>query len=269
MIDFQGLLASIKPSGEANQYSVSVDDTWLQGRTAFGGLSAALICEAMQQQVDADRRLRALSVVFVGPVPAGEHRIVIRELRAGGSVSHLQGELVCDGEVAVTVSASYGKDRPSAIKLDAPSIPEVSPPESLTPLPYIKGITPQFTQHFDMRIASGDLPFSGAASADFGIWLRFPSPRAIDIPALIALADSPPMPGLNMIKPPGVGSSLSWYLEFPTDLPSADASQWWYCDYRCQAAGDGYFHNNATIWGPDGRAVMFSRQIATVFEKRD
>ena len=268
MSDFQALINSVVNNGEANQYSATVDESWLQGRTAFGGLSAALVVAAMNQQVPVNRRLRSMSVLFVGPVPAGEHAIQLRELRVGGSVSHLQGELICHDEVAVSVSAAYGKDRPSEIAIPGPALPELSDPESLAKLPYIEGLTPAFTQHFDMRIEYGSMPLTGADSADFGIWLRFPANRAIDIAALIALADAPPMPGLNVIKPPGIGSSLSWYLEFPRDLPAADASDWWYCDYRCQSAGNGYFHNYATIWGPDGRAVMFSRQVATVFEKR-
>lgn len=268
MSDFQTLINHVLPTENPNQYSVKVDESWLQGRTAFGGLSAALVVAAMNKQVAADRRLRALSVLFVGPVPVGQHAIQLRELRVGGSVSHMQGELICNDEVALSASAAYGKDRPSEAALEGPQMPKLGMPESLAKLPYIEGLTPAFTQHFDMRIEYGEIPFSGAKSADFGIWLRFPQQRPIDIAALIALADAPPMPGLNMIKPPGIGSSLSWYLEFPCDLPAADASDWWYCDYRSAAAGKGYFHNNATIWGPDGKAVMFSRQVATVFEKR-
>ncbi|WP_373097562.1 acyl-CoA thioesterase [Zhongshania sp.] len=268
MSDFQALINSVVNNGEANQYRATVDESWLQGRTAFGGLSTALVVAAMNQEVAVDRRLRSLSVLFVGPVPAGDHLIHLRELRVGGSVSHMQGELTCSGEVALSVSAAYGKDRASDVVITGPVLPELNNPETLAKLPYIEGLTPAFTQHFDMRIEYGSMPFSGANSADFGVWLRFPANRPIDIAALIALADAPPMPGLNTIKPPGIGSSLSWYLEFPTELPTADASDWWYCDYRCQAAGNGYFHNYATIWGPDGRVVMFSRQVATVFEKR-
>ncbi|GAA4086508.1 thioesterase family protein [Zhongshania borealis] len=267
MRDFQAVINSVTATADMNRFKATVDESWLQGRTAFGGLSAALVATAMNNIVAPDRRLRSLSVLFVGPVPAGEHDIQLRELRVGGSVSHLQGDLICQGDVVVNVSAAYGKDRPSAVTVASPKMPKLSDPEALARLPYIEGVTPSFTQHFDMRTEYGAKPFSGSSSADFGVWLRFPKHRPIDIAALIALADVPPMPGLNMIKPPGIGSSLSWYLEFPCELPTADASDWWYCDYRCAAAGNGYFHNNATIWGPDGQAVMFSRQIATVFEK--
>ncbi|CAA0119356.1 acyl-CoA thioesterase [Zhongshania aliphaticivorans] len=267
MKNFQALLEGVKATDQVNEYSVHIDASWLQGRTAFGGLSAALIVKAMLQKIPADRHLRSVAVMFVGPVPAGDHRITLRELRVGGSVTHIQGEILCNGEVAATVSAAFGKDRQSAASLAGPAMPDVVAPESVQALPFIEGLTPTFTQHFDMRICSGSLPFSQSESADFSLWLRFKEAGAADLAALIAIADVPPMPGLNMIKAPGIGSSLSWYLEFPETLSNADMSDWWFCDYQSQAAGNGYFHNHATIWGPDGKAVMFSRQVATVFEK--
>lgn len=267
MMDFKALLSSVRASEHANEYTTHVDETWLQGRTAFGGLSAALIVKAMLNQVPADRRLRSLAVMFVGPVPAGDHRIILRELRVGGSVTHIQGEILCNGEVAATASAAFGKDRPSAITLTAPTIPSVAQPETLEAMPYIEGLTPAFTQYFDQRMCTGGLSFSQADSPDFSLWMRFKEAGELDLAALVALGDLPPMPGLNMIKHPGIGSSLSWYLEFPSELPKADMSDWWFYDYRSQAAGNGYFNNYATIWGADGNAVMFSRQVATVFER--
>ncbi|WP_269618237.1 acyl-CoA thioesterase [Zhongshania sp. BJYM1] len=267
MQNFEALLNSVQATGVENEYSASIEASWLQGRTAFGGLSAALIVKAMSKQVPADRRLRSLAVMFVGPVPVGEHRIVLRELRVGGSVTHIQGEILCGGEVGATVSAAFGKDRQSAIALPGPEMPTVPEPEECEAFHFIEGLTPAFTKHYEMRMCTGSLPFSGADSADFSMWLRFKEPGSIDLSALVALGDVPPMPGLNMITPPGIGSSLSWYLEFPQALPTASMSDWWFYDYKTQAAGNGYFHNYATVWGPDGKAVMFSRQIATVFEK--
>ena len=111
MKDFKTLLSGVRATQNNNEYTVDIEETWLQGRTAFGGLSAALIVKAMLNQLPSDRRLRSLAVMFVGPVSAGEHRIVLRELRAGGSVTHIQGEIICNGEVGATVSAAFGKDR--------------------------------------------------------------------------------------------------------------------------------------------------------------
>ena len=268
MSAFSALMQTVTAEGEG-QFKASITDSWLQGRTAFGGLSTALVTAAMRQQVASERRLRALSVSFVGPAPAGDHQVLLRPLREGGSVTHIQGELQCDSEVATMVTAAYGKDRASAIVTpSAPRPANITSPEDSESMPYIEGITPAFTQHFDMRLASGSLPFSGADSADFAMWLAYKDATVMDENAMIGLADAPPMPGLNQVKGLGVGSSLSWYLEFPELSADAQHSEGlWYLDYRCQAGSKGYFSNYATIYAPNGEAAMFSRQVATVFEK--
>ena len=269
MSAFSTLMQTVLADGEG-QYQAAITDSWLQGRTAFGGLSTALVTAAMRQQVAADRRLRALSVSFVGPAPAGQHRVILRPLREGGSVTHIQGELQCDGEVATLVAAAYGKDRASELVTAAARRPDnIRAAEHCESMPYVEGMTPAFTQHFDMRLASGALPFSGADSADFAMWLAYKDATTMDENAMVGLADAPPMPGLNQVKGLGVGSSLSWYLEFPelsADAQHADGL--WYLDYRCQAGSMGYFSNYATIYAPNGEAAMFSRQVATVFEKK-
>lgn len=249
-----------------DHFTVSYDDSWLQGRTAFGGLSAGLVVAAMDRVTPSDRSLRALSVSFVGPAAPGKHTIRLRRLREGGSVSHIQGELVCDGEVATSVSAAFGSGRNSSYSQSASSRPEGKKPEECEPLPFIKGVTPDFTQHFEMRPTHGALPGAKADCADYGLWLRFAEPTPMSVASAIALADVPVMPGLNVVQAMKAGSSLSWYLEFPSDLSDVDMNDWWYCDYRCQAATDGYFNNVATIWDPNGRPALFSHQVAVIFE---
>ncbi|HCS28472.1 MAG TPA: acyl-CoA thioesterase II [Spongiibacteraceae bacterium] len=264
---FNALLDTVQATPTAGEYSVAIDASWLQGRTAFGGLSTSLVFQAMLQQVESDRIPRTLSVSFVGPATAGQHRVVTRVLREGGSVTHMQGELLCNGEVAVAVNAAFGKARTSSIALPGPVLPSVKAPADCRALPYIEGITPEFTKHFDMRFAYGAPPFSAAESADFGMWVKFREPQPLGMSHLVALGDVPPMPGLNMIKPPGIGSSLSWYVEFPADIPTPKDDEFIYFDYRCQAAGAGYYNNIATLWTESGRPLMFGRQVATVFER--
>ena len=264
---FNALLGAVTPKNNAGEFSASIHPSWLQGRTTFGGLSTALVVQAMLQQVEPDRQLRTLAVSFVGPAPAGDHVITTRTLREGGSVTHMQGELLCGGDVAVSVNAAFGKARASSIALPGPSLPPTASPEDSTQFPYVEGLTPEFTRHFDMRLERGAMPFSGADSADFAMWLRFREAQPMTLAHLVAIGDVPPMPGLNMIKPPGVGSSLSWYVEFPANIPALQADEFVYYDYHSQAAGDGYFNNVATLWSQDGQPLMFGRQVATVFER--
>lgn len=252
----------------AKHFSTVVEDTWLQGRTAFGGLTAALIVQAMLDVVPDDRRLQTLAVSFVGPVPAGEHQIVVQVLREGGSVSHVEGKIICDGEVAASVLAAFGKSRESNLQVALSPLPDdVRPASELKAIPYIEGLMPKFTQHYEMCFHQGNPPFSGGDTPDYNMWLRFKESGVADIPALIALADVPPLPGFNMVKPGAVGSSLTWFLEFPREAPAASKDDWWFLDYKTQSAAGGYFHNYATVWAPDQQAIMYSRQTAMVFQK--
>ena len=51
--------------------SLLIHPSWGQGRTTFGGLSAALLLEKMQTQLSPSRCLRSLNVNFCGPLLTG------------------------------------------------------------------------------------------------------------------------------------------------------------------------------------------------------
>ena len=54
-------------------HELAVPASWAQGRTVYGGLSAGLLCDAVSQGVDLDRRLRYLKVGFLRPLEAETH----------------------------------------------------------------------------------------------------------------------------------------------------------------------------------------------------
>ena len=48
------------------------DESWSQGRSAFGGIAAAFAVTAMQKLLTSNQPLRSLMVSFIAPVPPGE-----------------------------------------------------------------------------------------------------------------------------------------------------------------------------------------------------
>ena len=65
-MNFTELLASVAPaSGDGR--AATVTENWMQGRTAYGGLTAALCLEAATH-LSAGLPVRAVQVAFVGPV---------------------------------------------------------------------------------------------------------------------------------------------------------------------------------------------------------
>lgn len=261
---FENLLSNVTPNGN-NCYNAVINEDWLQGRSAFGGLSGALVAQAMRQQVDAERKLRSFQVTFVGPAQVGQHDITLTPLREGGSVTHLQAELKQGGEVSVTATAAYGKSRESAFAIPPIPRPQAIAPDTLKSMPFLPGIVPNFVQHFDFRWALGGVPFSGQEKPNNRVWIRMDSDREVDETGIIAMADALPPPALSMPKKPCPASSLSWYLELLPVAAKGKLSDWWLVDYDCDAGADGYYNQVAKIWAPDGQLVAISRQVAVMF----
>src|SRR5690606_40969867 len=72
---------------------LSIDPGWGQGRTTFGGLSAALLLAQVEQQASAEQILRSLSISFCGPLQTDvPFTLQSQPRRVGKSVAHYQAE---------------------------------------------------------------------------------------------------------------------------------------------------------------------------------
>ncbi|SDJ89501.1 acyl-CoA thioesterase [Microbulbifer yueqingensis] len=242
---------------------------WGQGRATFGGLVAAMLYEQLAARVDPASTLRSITFSFVAPVGAGKTSLTSEVLRAGRSVTQVEGRMQQNGAPVLAALASFGSGRDSAVHVAADTAPHFMPPGELQPLPYIEGLVPEFTQRFDYRISVGDMPFSGSASNRFGGWVRFRGEEEGKVPVtighLLALVDAWPPAILPMLKQPAPASSLTWTLEFMEPLPSAGCGEWWQYLADVEQAEDGYGVAQARLWGPQGQPVAFSRQTVTVF----
>ncbi|HSW14176.1 MAG TPA: thioesterase family protein [Solimonas sp.] len=251
--------------GDGGAWQASVGDEWLQGRTVFGGLQAALAIQAMRGLVPASIPLRSLQTTFIAPVPAGDVRVEARVLRTGKSASHVEARLYDGEQVACTVLGIFGSARESQLSI-APAYPEVRRSfEEGRELPFIPGATPVFTKHVRMRWVQGSFPFMGAEKPRTQIYVSLRDEPGIDEPLIAGLADIIPSPGLSLLKLPVPASSLTWTLELLTDRFDAAAEAPWLVDAEVTAASAGYMNQTATLWSPERRAVALSRQTVVVF----
>ena len=115
------LLAAAEPL--TGGFRLAIPESWHQGRTAYGGLTAALALHAARQVGGADLPpLRSAQVSFVGPV-YGEIEARARVLRRGRNAVWIAAELLRDGEVGTsatlvnTPSEAAITDRLSATRL--------------------------------------------------------------------------------------------------------------------------------------------------------
>ncbi len=253
----------------SNPKAVVVPAEWGQGRAGFGGLAAMLVYEAMRAVVPQDRPVRSLAITFVGPLAVDTPVSLEAEvLREGKAVSQVLGRAVQNGQVVTIVQGSFGAGRESVISVPAEPAPTMKAVEECPELPYLKGVTPEFTRYLAMRWAIGGMPFSNTPSREMGGYVRLRGEEqvsAVTEAHLLALVDAWPPAVLPYLKSPAPGSSLTWTIEFVQPVPTLTTEDW--CQYRAQIeyARDGYGHIAAQLWTPAGELVALSRQTVTVF----
>ncbi|HEY8568105.1 thioesterase family protein [Microbulbifer sp.] len=281
-MNFSSILNAVRDGEPA-----AIPTGWTQGRATFGGLVAAMLYQSIEAELEqasqgaaADTPLRSLTISFVAPAEAGTLQTRARVLRAGRSVVQIeahasqQGKGEQAGEQVVTAAlASFGKARTSSIAVATEAAPEFPAPETCEALPYIEGVVPEFTRHFEYRIGAGALPFSGHSEGCIGGWVRFrESAGPVSTAHLLALIDAWPPAVLPMLKTVAPASSLTWTVELmpaaiqaTTDSAQADSGDWWQYLAEVEQAEDGYAVIQASLWNASGVLMALTRQTVSVF----
>lgn len=259
------LLRAAQNCGTSGQ--MSAPDSWGQGRTLFGGLSAALAYRVLRDRLPEDRVLRWLSVSFVGPIATEQpFGFEVEVLREGKNVTQAQARIVQNGQIGMALLASFGVARTTLTGVENSERPPFVMPETPNMLPHIPGVTPQFFQHVDLAMVDGNMPFTGSKTAHHGGFMRYrEEPERITDAHLIALIDTWPPTLLQQLKTPAPASTLAWNLEFLHPHQPVEPGDWF--AYRCDTrqAGEGYGHTEANVWDARGELVAISRQTVTVF----
>ncbi len=252
----------------AEHDTLRLDSSWAQGRALFGGLSGGLMLAKLQHAIGQPRRLRSMTVSFVGPIDTdGEIELQAKILRVGKSV--LQGEvyLMQNDAVQAVLLASFGEARESVAQIAADCPPPALPPFDKVPaVPARAPNMPNFLQHIDLHWAQGPLPFSGSKQAEFAGYLRFSDQEgAFTLPHLVTLTDGFPPAVITMVPQPTPASSLTWTLELLHEPDNAQMSDFWQYQVKTDYAAEGYGHTEARIWDQNGRLMLISRQTVTIF----
>ena len=249
---------------------LSIDSSWGQGRTLFGGVSAAVALHHVRQQIEASRPLRSLSVSFTGATLADTPFNLQSQLLSNGkSVSQINGQVVQNDKVVTQVTACYGVERESSIAVQAPSI-EIPTLGKGQKFGYIAGLTPEFVQHLDFEYHRGQFPFSNSKSNELAGWMRFNEPGEDFTEAhLVALIDAWPPVVLQKLKTLAPAASVTWNLEIVQPLNLLEnpiaADDWLYYEAEVKQAHHGYAHTEAKIYSSDGTLLALSRQLVTIY----
>ncbi|HUR39711.1 MAG TPA: thioesterase family protein [Verrucomicrobiae bacterium] len=247
---------------DAGQARLEVTDDWLQGRTVFGGLQAAIALRAMRTLVP-DLPLRTLQGTFLAPVGAGTVRAAATVLRTGKSATHVEARIV-DGDATLALLVGvFGAARESAVVI-SPRLDTHALTRSVE-FPYVPGLTPAFTQHFKVRWLRGLPPFTGDTEVSHALEIGLRDAGPCNEGHVLALADFIPPLALSHLKKPAFGSSLTWMLEFLTGRFDRFALEGWRIDAHLGNAREGYTGQTVRLFGPGGEPVATSRQSMVVF----
>lgn len=240
-----------------------VPASWRQGRTAFGGLSAALALQtALRTAPSALPPLKSAHIGFIGPTDA-TLRFDAQVLRQGKSATSVAVDCQANGQVALRAALLFAQPRPSRIAHDfLPARPAVGGPDDARPIAD-GAATPAFVAHFDMRLAGGALPLSAAADPELLVWARHRDPGGVDPSvALVALGDCLPPAAMTCFTEPAPVSSMTWTLDFPQP---ASAGDWFLLRSASCHAEDGYSLQDMHIWDSTGRLVLWGRQTVALY----
>lgn len=264
MLSYFQLLKTLGPM-KNGALTAELSGNWRQGRTVYGGLTAALCYEAAQSGFADLPPLRSLQISFIGPV-TDTPQITTRRLRQGRNVTALQSDMMIGDQVVATTNMLFGQSRASELRYDCPA-PKASTPEdteSFFPAA-AAAFLPAFTQNFDVRLIEGHRPISGAARGYMRTWARHKDESSrVDLGSFIAIADVMPPAALPMFTKMGPVSSMNWQINI-LNHPCETEDGWWHIELDLTASRDGYSSQIMRYWNRAGVLCAEAVQSVTIF----
>ena len=262
---FTAFLDQINPTQDG--FTAVIPDAWKQGRTAYGGMSAALCLAAAKERLESDRPLRSALIGFVGPA-SGRVEVAAEALRAGKTASSVRARLAGEAGIGTEAIFTFAAARESALSKAGPGLPTgVEPPPAGAEGEDFPFGAPQFTANFQLHPAAGGTPpFAGIASAPpLRLWVRHKDPGSrTGLEALLCLADALPPAVTTAMSDFAPLSSMTWMMDMlDDDLSTQDG--WYLLESAADHASAGYSSQAMTIWSADRRCLATGRQMVTVF----
>ena len=248
----------------------AIDSSWGQGRSVFGGLSAALVLSHIEAQTGLnDKDLRSINVHFCAAIISEENcQLNYQVLSQGKSIYQIQGQLLQNGQVKTQLMACFGSARESNAIIKQSNATELPAVNKGFKFPYLKGVTPELVQKVDMRLTSKDMPFSGSEKSEVHGWMRFEDqPNTFSDAGILALIDAWPPAVLTTLQQPAPASTITWNIEFIQPRQYLKKEDYLYYDCQVVQAELGYAHTEGRIYHPNGELLALSRQLVGVYDK--
>lgn len=252
-------LAAARPI--ANGFAADIPHDWMQGRTTYGGFSAALALAAAQRANCGLPPLRSATVNFVGPLD-GTVAVTTRVLRRGRNATWVGAEVAGEAGVGLTATFVFMGAVESRLHLSESTPPAGwCSPETATALPEHPNV-PAFITQFERRFAT---PRSDKPQPVLSWWVRARDIAGLDpMVHLMLVADALPPAVLPLIGGPAPVSSMTWLINLLTPAP-VSRGDWWLVHAAADYAENGCSSQDMAIWDADGRPVSAGMQSMAVF----
>lgn len=259
MTGFAALLAAAEEIEGGFVFDITED--WLQGRTAYGGLTSALSLAAAQRVDPELPPLRSGQFAMIAPL-AGRVEARARIVRKGRNATWVAAELSDEKGVGFTASFVFMRQIESAADVLGYPMPErVTPPAEARPVPMEQA--PAFLrENFDARFA---LPKSALGQADLCWWVRLKEREGLD-PALeaVLIGDALPTAVLPLVNFKVPISSMHWHVNMLEPVPTTEDG-WWLLRSTSEFARGGGASEHILQWNALSVPVMAGVQSVAVF----
>lgn len=232
---------------------------WMQGRTLFGGASAALALAAAQKALPELPPFRAAQVGFVAPV--GENvSFAVEIVRQGRNVTQVRSDIHADGKLALTALMLFGDSRePNALHPAGKADPWPGAPEDCEQLPSPPNF---FTQNLEIRRAQDE---RGPGAPMVRRWVRLKYRDDLDpVIQAIVLGDALPPGSMRAMQRQGPLSSINWSFNL-LDPEARTRDGWFLAEAASDHADHGYSSERLRLWNADGSQVLAGMQAAAIF----
>lgn len=260
MSSLKEILDGLTPLGDAPGWRGEIPDGWLQGRTAYGGLSAAIALHcAMQSDTDLPP-LRSAQVSFIGPL-SGPILVTAHRLRRGKNAAFIQADIESEAGLGLRCTFVFMRAIESEVDYATTTVPDFKQPgpeeKTFKGNPHVA-----FTQNFeflDRRDGPNLLP------AEWLRWTRLNEREGLDpMVELMAVGDCLPPAALRLLGRNVPMSSMTWILNVLGPQPKTEDG-WWLLRSNADYARAGSSSQQMGIWNSAGEMVAEQMQSVAVF----
>lgn len=242
-----------------------IPESWSQGRTAYGGITGAILCDVSARDVDPVRRLRSIDISFVRPLEILKpFQIDVETLADGKTVTMKEVRIIQENKLRAMAKADFIAPLKSAVEISTFSAPQIKPKEESLSLG-VKARAP-FTQHFDNYLSTDAPPFSGRMVAELGGWIRLKEEVSqFTHSHLICLIDSWPPTAATHYNSPKPLSTINWGIHFAEPVHNISPERHLGYLSKVNFGEHGFSSSDAQIWGPDGQLLARSYQTNIIY----